>query len=82
MLFRSTSDDSYELQERLMGDAERLIHQADAQNFCRNPLLLWESRIETIDEDVRINESCDGYRSLRVSSLGQRQIQKRSQVLC
>ena len=67
-----TSDDSYELQERLLGDAERLIHQAAAQNLGRNPLLLWESRIETIDEDVRINESHHGYRSLRVSSLGQR----------
>jgi hypothetical protein len=33
---------------------------------------LWESRIETIDEDVRINESHHGYRSLRGSSLGQR----------
>jgi len=50
------SDDSYELHERLMGDAERLIHQADAQNLGRNPLLLWESRIEAIDEDARINE--------------------------
>ena len=66
------SDDGYELHERLMGDAERLIHQADAQNLGRNPLLLWESRIEAIDEDARINESCHRYRSLRGSSLGQR----------
>lgn len=66
------SDDSYKLQERLMGDAERLVHQVTAQNLGRNPLLLWESRIKAIDENVRINESYHGYTSLRVSSLGQR----------
>lgn len=55
-----------------MGDAERLVHQVTAQNLGRNPLLLWESRIKAIDENVRINESYHGYTSLRVSSLGQR----------
>lgn len=43
------SDDSYKLEERLMGNQERLVHHAAAQNLSRNPLLLWESRIEVIN---------------------------------
>ena len=76
------SDNCYKLHQRLMGNAQRLIHHAATQNLSRNPLLLWKSRIEAINEDVRINERDHGYRSLRVSSLDQHQILNRSQPPC
>ena len=70
------SDDSYN-HERLMGNAERLIHHAAPQNLNRDSLLLREPRIKTINEDVRINERDHGYICPRVSSLDQHRILKR-----
>ena len=67
------SDDSYKLQECLVGNAEGLIQQAAAQNLRRNTLLLRESRIEAIKQDVRVNERDHECICPRASSLDQRQ---------
>ena len=69
-----TCDDSDKLHERLMRNAEGLIQQAAAQNLSRNSLLLPKSRIEAINQDVRVNERGHEYTCPRASSLDQHQI--------
>ena len=62
------SDRGYELDDALMREHESVIGEPRAQHLACHTLFVGIAGIETINEDVRVNEACHGYTDLLCSS--------------
>jgi hypothetical protein len=51
-----------ELENYLMGKADRVFRDATLQNLCCDGLLFRKSTVETVDENIRVNESGHVYK--------------------